>query len=158
MTLFAGPIELADPLVKELLELIRAGLDDTADLRRFLDESGIARDDIDLGGSPATARKNTITALAKQGKLRLFVESMLLNPNFAAVSDQLRQLVAKADRASGTDPTLTPVQHIHVAMVGIRPFVNRVRLRENLEAMFVESGSRVMAVDGPRSSGRSYYP
>jgi hypothetical protein len=156
VTLFAGPVGIADPLVTKLLVLIRAGLDSKDDLRNFLDAAGIERDEIDFDGAPATARKNTVIVLARQGKLRLFVEAMLADANFGAVAPKIRDLIALADVLGDTNGEMTPQEHIHVAMVGVRPFVNRIHLRDNLEAMFVDSGSRVMAVDGPRSSGRSY--
>ncbi len=156
MTLFAGPINLADSLVKDLLKLIGAGLESKEDLKNFLDAAGIVHDDVVFDGSVAAARRSTVNVLARQGKLRLFVEAMLVEPNFAAVAPRIRELIAVADKRGDTNGEMTPQEHIHVAMVGVRPFVNRIKLRANLQAMFVDSGSKVMAVDGPRSSGRSY--
>ena len=158
MSLFNEPFDLGDQRVKELLELACTGYDGKDQIRLFVSGVGIPYSDIDWDGALADVWPRILTVAARRALLRKLVRAMLEDQNYAQVRLRVEALYTAAEeeerdeaksKAGATD-------HTRVTVVGRRPFVNRSTFRKNVKSLFGPDGDRLMIVDGPRKSGRSY--
>ena len=158
MSLFNEPLHLGDQRVKDLLTLACTGYSDKDPIRLLVSRVGIPRTDIDWDGAVADVWPRILTLAARRALLRKLVQALLEDENYAQVRQKIEEFVAAAeeeerDEAKGKTGTADLTR---VTVVGRRPFVNRSRFRDNVKSLFGPDGDRLMIVDGPRKSGRSY--
>lgn len=158
MSIFTEPYNANDSRIKELLGIALTGYRDKDELKVFIQAVGVEEIDVDWDGPVADVWPRAIKVTANQGKLRVLVEALLIEPNYAQLRAKTQALLDAADheRRFERSPVAKAIDHFQATLVSGRPFVNRKRLRDNLKTFFSDGGNRTMIVDGPPMSGRSY--
>lgn len=158
MSLFNEPFDLRDQLAKDLLGLACTGYRDKNQVRLFTSGIGIPDINIDWDGTVADVWPRILTVAARRALLRKLVQAMLDDANYALVRPRIEAFFAAAEEEERHEAKSRAgvADHTRVTVVGRRPFVNRSRFRDNVKSLFGPDGDRLMIVDGPRKSGRSY--
>ena len=160
MSIFTEPYDASDDRFKELLAIAITGYRNKKEIQGFVEK--IKGADlyvyVNWDGAVADVWPNVLEASAKRRKLRALVEALRDDPNYAQVNKRLVALLVAADRErryerSDAGMAIDPCQ---ATLVSGRPFVNRVRLRQNLQTLFSAGGNQTMIVNGPRDSGKSW--
>jgi Effector-associated domain 1 len=158
MSIFTEPYNANDARIKDLLGIAITGYREKGELKVFIQTVGVDEIDVDWDGPVADVWPGAIAVVAKQGKLRALVEALRDDPNYAQVRARTQALLDAADREKRFERSQAgkAVDPFQATVVSGRPFVNRTRLRENLQTLFSDGGNQTMIVDGPPMSGRSY--
>jgi hypothetical protein len=156
MSFYNEPFALGNPHSKELITIALKGFDDKPPMQAFVESLGIARIDINWDRAIKDIWPDALIVIARQGKLRAFMLAAKAEPTFASMSEQIESLLAICDNEVSSEEGESAVDHTLATVIGRRPFVNRIHLRDNLRSLFGNAGDRTMIVGGPPASGRSY--
>ncbi|MCI9870578.1 hypothetical protein [Arthrobacter humicola] len=161
MSFYNEPFNLANPRSKEVLKIAFTGFTDKKPMQDFIGMVGIEIIDVEWEGRIRDIWPDALETIAKAGKLRQFLTTARDDMNYTAMRERIENLIAVCDQEAEIERADLQraervVDHTKATIVGRRPFVNRVTLRDNLKSLFDENGDRAMIVQGPPSSGRSY--
>jgi hypothetical protein len=156
MSIFTEPYDPADSRIRELLGIAVTGYRDKDQIRVFIQTIGVQEIYIDWAGPVIDVWPRVLEVSAKQGRLRALVDALLADPNYVQVRVEIEALLTAAETETLIEQSQGAVSPVLATVVSGRPFVNRKRLRENLQTLFSDGGNRAMIVDGPPMSGRSY--
>ncbi len=161
MSLFTEPLSPGDPRAAHLLSLARTGYDTKDQVKALAGAIGIQPASLDWEGALDAVWQRVILAASRRALLPKLIRALAEDPDYTLVRPRLEAIYAAAEeeadgeKAAEGKSRARLADHTRVTLVGPRPFVNRSRFRDNLESLFGEGG-RLMIVDGPRKSGRSY--
>ncbi len=157
MSVFTEPLSPGDPRAASLLSLARTGYDTTDQVKALAGRIGIQSASLEWGGSLDAVWQRVILAASRRALLPELIRALIEDPDYTLVRPRLEEIYAAAEEeeAAEAKSKAGPADHTRVTLVGPRPFVNRSRFRDNLKSLF-GAGGRLMIVDGPRNSGRSY--
>ena len=156
MSIFTEPYDPADSRIKELLGIAITGYREKDELKGFIQAIGVQEILVDWDGPVLDVWPRALEVTAKQGKLRVLVDALLVDPNYAQVQSRIQTLLEAADTEARIEQGQGAIDPVFATVVSGRPFVDRKRLRDNLQTLFSGGGNRAMIVDGPPMSGRSY--
>ncbi|GAB3785235.1 hypothetical protein [Nocardioides ungokensis] len=159
MSFYDEPFDPTSAKGAKLMELALIGFEDKAPLKLFVAALGVAPTDINWDQSVKKVWGEALTAIAALHRIRDFLLAAKADENYAAGRDDIIAFIAVCDAESAAGVVAAPPTLHELArttLVGLRPFVNRVQLRDNLVSLFDPDGARTMVVGGPRFSGRSY--
>lgn len=143
-----------DPTAKLLWDILVEAYSEPAAVKDFV--RGIGMRTTDMSWTKVIDSWTEVLEKAAKGKrLRGLVESAIRDPSIAGYHQQLSDLVARCDKEDAAAPA-EPQDACLVHLIDRRIFMNRSGLRDNLKIFTDNQGDRVMAVDGPPASGRSY--
>lgn len=154
-------LALGDPRLDQLLAVVYTGYThykDKGKIEILVEEIGIPSRDIFWDTSLTDIWPRILTEAARCALLRKLVETLRDDANYAPVRPRIEEIIMKADDEERQEARSKAEadDHAGVTVIGRRPFVNRTLFRENLRSLFGQYGDRLMIVDGPRKSGRSY--
>jgi hypothetical protein len=159
MSFYDEPFDPTSDKGAKLMEIALLGFEDKAPLKLFVAGLGVAPSDINWDQSVRKIWGEALTAIAAAHRVRDFLLAAKADENYAAGRDDIIAFIAVCDAESAVGVVAAPPtlgELARTTLVGLRPFVNRVQLRDNLVSLFDPDGARTMVVGGPRSSGRSY--
>jgi len=161
MSFYDEPFNSASAHGKELLAIAQIGIVEKTRMKQFVALVGIDQLAVNWDTNVLDIWDEVLGKVAEAKLVREFLVAARDEENFVRVRDRIVGLLAvcdaEAENAAGAaDAPPTLEQLAHTTLVGMRPFVNRLQLRDNLVSLFGPDGGRTMVVWGPPSSGRSY--
>jgi Effector-associated domain 1 len=156
LSIFTESYNASDPLIKDLVAIVITGYREKDEVRGFVQKIGVQDIYVNWDGPVVDVWPRALEVAAKQGKLRALVDALRIDQNYASVQSKIETLLDAADRETRIEQARGAVDAWLATVVSGRPFVNRTRLRDNLQTLFSDDGNRAMIVDGPPMSGRSH--
>jgi hypothetical protein len=156
VSIFTEPYDPSDPRIKDLITIVITGYRDKDEIRGFVERIGVEEIRVDWDGPVIEVWPRALEVAAKQGRLRTLVDALLVDPNYVQVQPRIQTLLDAANIEKHIEQSRGADNACLATVVRGRPFVNRKRLRDNLQTLFSDDGNRAMIVDGPPTSGRSY--
>jgi Effector-associated domain 1 len=156
VSIFTEPYDPSDSRIRDLLRIAISGYREKDELKVFIQTIGIQEIHVDWDGAVIDVWPRVLEVTAKQGRLRALIEALLDDQNYAQVRVQIQAVLDAAQTETLFEQSQGAVSPVLATVVSGRPFVNRKRLRDNLQTLFSDGGNRAMIVDGPPMSGRSY--
>ncbi|MFH8250174.1 hypothetical protein ACH3VR_07405 [Microbacterium sp. B2969] len=161
MSFYDEPFTLDNERAKTVLKIALKGFAEKKPMRTFLATIGIDPIDIEWEGTIRVIWPSALEVVAKSGKLRQFLIAVRDAPDYTLYRADVERIIADCDAEAESETKdgllpAAPVDHTTATIIGRRPFVDRVNLRENLKSLFNADGDKVLIVNGPPSSGRSY--
>lgn len=160
MVFYDEPFTQESERARDLLEILRTGFVSKDPMQDFVGRVGVAVIDVNWDRSISNIWPDAVELIARRGRLREFLILARDADVYAAFRDRLVQILTDCDAELQAEQAIfggaVGIDHTRVTLVGRRPFVNRVSLRANLRSLFDHGGDKVLIVNGPPSSGRSY--
>ena len=154
-----GALALQAAETRELVDLLSAAYPSSSELMTLADIAGINKGMIDRSGSNRAVVYNIVRQASAQGRLRQLIDVLLTELPSSAERARLEALLGESAGSRGPrEPSeVASADPLETAWLpNGAPLVNRTQLRKGVRDLLSPDGRRILIVNGPPGSGKSY--